>query len=130
MDEKMADNWEDIEFKKGGYRLLNSKPIIDKSIPTFMKSYTKQDSEHLSPLFQIANIDETLHLDMFEEIVQELADNSSGYFMDIIGVDEPITSPNMTVDLIENSFNLDHSKIIDRFQLGAYIENKHLKSLY
>ena len=74
--------------------------------------------EELTPLWKITNIDTSIYGDLWEAIVEEIANNSSWYFMNITGY-------NMTIDLIEDGKGLK-----ERFELGEYIQNKALEGRY
>ena len=119
-EEEYIQAWEDVEFRTMSNGLF---------------SVFNQGMEELTPLWKITNIDASIHWDLWEAIVDEIADNSSWYFMNITGF-------NMTVDLIEhttednyygrfikreNGFNMVLS---ERFELGEYIQQKALQGKY
>ena len=125
VDEKTIDDWEAVEFQTMSNGLF---------------SVFNQGIEELTPIWKITNIDTSIHWDLWEAIVDEIADNSSWYFNNTTSVD--ITGFNMTVDLIEhttednyygdfikreNGFNMVLS---ERFELGEYIQKKALQGKY
>ena len=119
-EEEYIQAWEDVEFQTMSNELF---------------SFLNPSMEELTSLWKITNIDTSIHWDLWEAIVDEIADNSSWYFMNITGF-------NMTVDLIEhttednyygdfikrkNGFNMVLS---ERFELGEYIQKKALQGKY
>lgn len=105
VDEKTIDAWEAVEIKVIRHGLLS---IFN----------TGMGMEELTPLWKITNIDTSIYGDLWEAIVEEIANNSSWYFMNITGY-------NMTIDLIEDGKGLK-----ERFELGEYIQNKALEGRY
>jgi len=102
-EEKYVQAWEDVEFKTMSNELF---------------TVFNQGMEELTPLWKITNINPSIHWDLWEEITDEIANNSDWYFMNVTGF-------NMTVDLIEDGKDLEN-----RFELGEYIQNKALTNRY
>lgn len=96
--------WEDVEFHVKNNGLF---PVFNQG-----------GMEALTPVWRVTNINASIYGDLWEEIVDEIARNSSWYFMNITGY-------NMTIDLIE-----DGKGAIQRFELGEYIQNKALEGRY
>mgnify|MGYP003136043100 CR=1 FL=1 len=103
-EEEYIQAWEDVEFHVKNNGLLSV--------------FNQGGMEALTPVWRITNINASIYGDLWEEIVDEIAQNSSWYFMNITGY-------NMTIDLIE-----DGKGAIQRFELGEYIQNKALEGRY
>ena len=122
-DGEYIQAWEDVELN-----------VIKNGLLSIFN--TGMGMEQLTPVWKITNINEPIHWDLWESIVDEIADNSSWYFMDITGF-------NMTVDLIghtdyenyygdfiERDENGVKKVLCERFELGEYIQKKALEGRY